>query len=73
MFKTDAGEEQWMLLPKCIDDYIPTGYLARIICTIIEQLKIDKIISKYSRIDQNAYDPFVLIGSIPKKMREQNK
>ncbi len=61
MFKKGVDRGQVMLLPKCVEDYVPPGHLARIVCTIVDKLNIEKIISKFSSIGQNAYSPFILI------------
>ncbi len=61
MFKEGINRRQRTLLPDCIEDYISEGHLARIISTVINNLNINKIISKFSSIGQNAYNPRILI------------
>ena len=54
-------ENQFMLFPKSIDDYVPKNHLSRMISNIVEQLNTKSIEDKYSSLGQNTYHPKILI------------
>jgi len=52
---------QFMLFPKSIDDYVSQNHLSRMIDSIVEQLDTRNIEDKYSSLGQNTYHPKILI------------
>ena len=61
-FKIGVHRKQPTLFPERIEDYIPDGHLAKLVVEIVENLKLKKIIDKYSDIGQRAISPKILIG-----------
>lgn len=61
MFKEyDRGTSY--LLPPSIEDWLPSGHLARFIVEIIERLDISTITNSYSSCGEKGYHPEVLLG-----------
>ena len=54
-------DEQLMLFPNSIKDYVPEDHLARLVDKVVEQLEIGAIESKYSELGQNTYHPKIII------------
>lgn len=53
-----------MLLPPCIEDFVPKYHLARVIDTIVAELDTSKIEDKYSHLGRKGYYPKDLIKVI---------
>ncbi|MFH1305111.1 MAG: IS1182 family transposase [Candidatus Omnitrophota bacterium] len=54
-------EEQMMLLPPSLHDFVPEGHLARLINMVVGRLDTTVIEDKYSERGQNTYHPGILI------------
>jgi len=61
-FKTGESRNQMVLFPETINDYIPEGHPARLVLSIVSNLNLDPIISKFSNIGQKAYSPRTLLS-----------
>ena len=53
---------QMMLMPHCIDDWIPEDHFARFIVEILEQIDMSKIYNQYTSRGARAYDPRMLLS-----------
>lgn len=60
-FKKGISPKQEVLIAKKASDYLPENHLAKVIYDVVEILDISLIISKYSELGQNAYDPKMMI------------
>lgn len=60
-FKTGEPRDQATFLPSTIEEYLPDDHLAKILWTVVNFLKLDKIKVKYSEIGQHAFDPRILV------------
>ena len=61
-FKTGESRNQMVLFPEMINDYIPESHPARLVLSIVSNLNLDPIISKFSKIGQKAYSPRTLLS-----------
>jgi transposase len=61
-FKTGESRNQMVLFPAMINDYISEGHPARLVLSIVSNLNLDPIISKFSKIGQKAYSPRTLLS-----------
>ena len=52
---------QLFLLPPSIEDFIPTGHLARVINEVVETIDVSSIESRYSYLGQKSYHPHLLL------------
>ena len=52
--------DQPMLLPECLDDYVPAGHLAKLVHGVVEELDTGRIEEKYSDLGQRTYHPKIL-------------
>ena len=53
--------EQLFLLPPSVEDFIPQGHLARVICEVVETIDVSEIVKKYSYLGQKSYHPQLLL------------
>lgn len=60
VFKTYAKNQEF-LLPKNIEEMIPSGHISRLIDTIIDQMELKDIYEKYKGGGASAYDPKMLL------------
>lgn len=61
-FKNGESRNQIILFPEAINDYIPESHSARLVLSIVSNLNLDPIISKFSNIGQKAYPPVILLS-----------
>ncbi len=61
-FKIGESRNQMVLFPETINDYIPEGHLARLVLSIVSNLNIDTIISKFNDVGQRAFSPRTLLS-----------
>lgn len=54
-------KDQIMLLPSCVNDYVPETHLARVVDQIVEKLDTRPIENKYSDRGQHTYHPKIFI------------
>lgn len=55
------NNNQYLLLPPSVEDFIPEGHLARVVSEIVDRLNTSKIEDKYSYLGQNTYHPKILL------------
>jgi transposase len=53
--------DQLMLLPPSVEDFIPSDHLARIINDVVETIDIKDVEAKYSHLGQKSYHPHLLL------------
>src|SRR4030095_12556319 len=56
-----VNNDQLYLLPPSVEDFIPTGHLARVINEIVETIDVTEIEAKYSHLGQKSYHPHLLL------------
>ena len=56
-----VNNEQLYLLPPSIEDFIPSGHLARVISDVVESIDVSEIAAKYSYRGQKSYPPHLLL------------
>lgn len=56
-----VNNEQLMLLPPSVEDFIPSGHLARVIYDVVETIDVRDIESRYSYLGQKSYHPHLLL------------
>lgn len=61
-FKAGESRNQMVLFPETINHYISEGHPARLVLSIVSNLNLDPIISKFSNIGQKAYSPRTLLS-----------
>jgi transposase len=61
-FKAGESRNQMVLFPETINDYIPEDHPARLVLSIVSNLNLDPIITKFSNIGQKAYSPRTLLS-----------
>ena len=44
-----------MLLPPSVEDFIPSGHLARVISDVVETIDVKDIEARYSHLEQKSY------------------
>ncbi len=54
-------EDQPFLLPPTLEEFVPTGHLARVVSGIVDELDTTDIERKYSRLGQNTYHPKIML------------
>ncbi len=50
-----------MLLPPSVEDFIPSGHLARVINDVVETIDVSAIEARYSYLGQKSYPPHLLL------------
>lgn len=55
------NNDQYLLLPPSVEDFIPEGHLARVVSEIVDNLDTAKIEHKYSCLGQNTYHPKIIL------------
>ncbi|MEG3054848.1 MAG: hypothetical protein RQM90_01250 [Methanoculleus sp.] len=56
------NQEQTMLLPLSLDEFIPAGHKARIISAVVDRLDLSRLYNTYcTTVGQDAYDPRMLV------------
>lgn len=55
------NNEQLYLLPPSVEDFIPSGHLARVINDVVETIDVQAIEKKYSFLGQKSYPPHLLL------------
>ena len=56
-----VNNDQLYLLPPSVEDFIPTGHLARVINEVVETIDVTEIEAKYSYLGQKSYHPHLLL------------
>ena len=56
-----VSNDQLMLLPPSVEDFIPSGHLARIINDVVETIDVKEIEARYSYLGQKSYHPHLLL------------
>ena len=56
-----VSNDQLMLLPPSVEDFIPLGHLARVINDVVETIDVKEIESRYSYLGQKSYHPHLLL------------
>ena len=56
-----VNKEQLFLLPPSVEDFIPSGHLARVINEVVETIDVREIESNYSHLGQKSYPPHLLL------------
>src|SRR5215207_5054299 len=56
-----VSNEQLMLLPPSVEDFIPCGHLARVINDVVETIDVRHIEARYSYLGQKSYHPHLLL------------
>ena len=59
-FKPDT-KSQLMLLPPSVEDFVPSGHLARLINEIVDTFDTQSIEERYSSLGQKSYHPKTLL------------
>lgn len=54
-------QAQLYLLPPSVEDFIPSGHLARVVSEVVETLEVSSIEAKYSELGQKSYAPRLII------------
>ena len=54
--------EQMMLLPPCIQDWLPEDHLARFVAEVVDQLDLSSISDQYSGKGKRPYSPSLLLS-----------
>jgi transposase len=55
------NNDQLMLLPPSVEDFIPSGHLARVINDVVETIDVSAIEARYSYLGQKSYPPHLLL------------
>ena len=53
--------DQLMLLPPSVEDFIPSAHLARVINDVVETIGVKEIEARYSYLGQKSYHPHLLL------------
>lgn len=61
-FKKGESRNQTTMFPATIEEYIPEEHLAKLVCTIVNLLNLEKILKNYSEVGQYPYDPRILLS-----------
>lgn len=61
-FKTGESRNQMVLFPQSLDDYLPDNHLSKLILSIISNMDLNLLNSRYSKIGQRAYSPQMLLS-----------
>jgi transposase len=56
-----VSNEQLFLLPPSVEDFIPSGHLARVINDVVETIDVSAIEARYSCLGQKSYPPHLLL------------
>lgn len=56
-----VSNDQLMLLPPSVEDFIPSGHLARVISDVVETIDVKDIEARYSHLGQKSYSPHLLL------------
>ncbi len=56
-----VNNDQLMLLPPSVEDFIPSGHLARIINDVVDTIDVSAIEARYSNLGQKSYPPHLLL------------
>jgi transposase len=56
-----VNNDQLMLLPPSVEDFIPSGHLARVINDVVETIDVSPVEAKYSYLGQKSYHPHLLL------------
>ena len=56
-----VSNDQLMLLPPSVEDFIPSSHLARVINDVVETIDVREIESRYSYLGQKSYHPQLII------------
>ena len=56
-----VSNDQLMLLPPSVEDFIPSGHLAGVINDVVETIDVKEIESRYSYLGQKSYRPHLLL------------
>lgn len=56
-----VNNEQLFLLPPSVEDFIPSGHLAKVIDDVVETIDVSIIEAKYSYLGQKSYPPHLLL------------
>ena len=56
-----VNTDQLMLLPPSVEDFIPSGHLARVINDVVETIDVSAIEARYSHLGQKSYPPHLLL------------
>ena len=56
-----VNNDQLMLLPPSVEDFIPLGHLARVINDVVETIDVSVIEARYSYLGQKSYHPHLLL------------
>lgn len=59
-FKPES-QDQLMLLPPSIEDFIPDGHLSKVVYAVVDRLDTISIEKKYSYLGQKSYSPKLLL------------
>ncbi len=55
------NQDQLMLLPPSIEDFIPEGHLSKVVYAIVDRIDTNSIELKYSYMGQKSYSPKLLL------------
>jgi transposase len=64
-YKAGADKQQMMLLPACLDDYVPENHLCRVISAFTEQLDMAGLGYVYAECKESGcrpYDPCMMLN-----------
>ncbi len=56
-----VNNDQLMLLPPSVEDFIPSGHLATVINDVVETIDVSAIEASYSHLGQKSYHPHLLL------------
>lgn len=56
-----VSNEELMLLPPSVADFIPSGHLARVINDVVETIDVKALEARYSFLGQKSYHPHLLL------------
>ncbi len=56
-----VSNDQLMLLPPSVEDFIPSAHLARVISDVVETIDVKAIEARYSHLGQKSYHPHLLL------------
>ncbi len=56
-----VSNDQLMLLPPSVEDFIPSGHLAKVISDVVETIDVREIEARYSYLGQKSYHPHLLL------------
>ena len=57
-----VNNDQLMLLPPSVEDFIPSGHLARVINDVVETIDVCAVEATYSHLGQKSYHPHLLLN-----------